>query len=83
MGSNVAKKVISSIGGVGRVQEITGLNRSQIHRWTYTKEKGGTGGIIPACWHMPLITGARELFKIQLPLDLFFDLDEKDTTNPG
>jgi len=46
--SPVAKNVIQKSGGVGKISQITGRAESSIYKWTYPKEKGGTGGLIPA-----------------------------------
>lgn len=42
-----ASTIIEICGGFRAVAEMTGRNVSNIHRWTYPKMKGGTGGRIP------------------------------------
>ena len=42
-----AKSVISALGGVDKVAEITGKHVSRVYRWMYPKAKGGTDGFIP------------------------------------
>lgn len=42
-----ARSVISALGGTGAVSRITGVDRTQVWRWTQPREKGGTDGLIP------------------------------------
>lgn len=42
-----ARSVIAKLGGVDAVATITGKHVSRIYRWTYPREKGGTGGVVP------------------------------------
>ena len=42
-----ASTVIAKIGGVDIAAKVTGKHVSRIYRWTYPREKGGTGGVIP------------------------------------
>lgn len=42
-----AQHVIKKCGGIKAMAEITGRTQSNIHRWTYPKDRGGTGGFIP------------------------------------
>lgn len=42
-----ATSIIDRFGGPDVVQEITGVDRTRVYRWTQPKEKGGTGGVIP------------------------------------
>ncbi len=44
---NPAKSIIATCGGFEAVAQITGKSISRVYRWTYPKERGGTGGIIP------------------------------------
>lgn len=46
--SPVAKHVIVKCGGVAVVAKITKRAESTIHKWKYSKEKGGTDGLIPS-----------------------------------
>ena len=55
---NQAEHIISKCGGPHIVAEWLGINVSTVWRWTYPKSKGGTGGLIPACRHVPLIEKA-------------------------
>lgn len=42
-----ARSVIAKIGGVEAAAKITGKHVSRIYRWAYSREKGGTGGVVP------------------------------------
>lgn len=42
-----ALSVIKSLGGFEKVAEITKKHISRVYRWTYPKDRGGTGGFIP------------------------------------
>lgn len=46
--SPVAKKAITKSGGALIVSQWLGINRKNVYAMTYPKEKGGTGGLIPA-----------------------------------
>ena len=39
--------VIAKLGGVHAVSLATGKSISRVYRWMYSKERGGTGGLIP------------------------------------
>lgn len=42
-----AASLIKRLGGAQVVSEGTGVAVSLVHRWTYPRENGGTGGFIP------------------------------------
>jgi hypothetical protein len=42
-----AKRVIDAFEGAGNLANAIGRDVSRVHRWTYPKERGGTGGAIP------------------------------------
>lgn len=46
--SPVASRVIAKCGGHKAVAKLTGVDLSNVYRWTYSKSRGGTGGVIPA-----------------------------------
>ncbi|WP_407496814.1 hypothetical protein [Pseudooceanicola sp. MF1-13] len=54
-----ARTVIEKFGGISAVAQLTGRDRSSVQRWGVAKERGGTGGIIPADRHHILLAGAR------------------------
>lgn len=76
---NQAHCVIEKCGGgdfsrgVAIVAQITGVHSSRVHRWTYPKERGGTGGTIPAAHQQAILNGARER-GIPLAPEDFFDI---------
>ncbi len=43
-----AKNIIEKFGGIKALAEAIGKDPATIYRWTYSKEKGGTGGIVPS-----------------------------------
>lgn len=66
-----AMSVIAKCGGYDAVAEMTGRSTVRVRRWTYSKPKGGTGGLIPADCQVLLLHGAR-LRGIDLqPADFF------------
>lgn len=54
-----AATIIELCGGASAVAEMLTRDSSRVHRWTYSKEKGGTGGRIPAELQEKLLTEAR------------------------
>ncbi|WLP53222.1 hypothetical protein [Agrobacterium fabrum] len=70
-----AKSVIAKIG-VERVSVITGKHISRVYRWMYSKERGGTGGIIPSADAFRLLAHARSE-GIQLSADDFFQIPQE------
>jgi hypothetical protein len=55
-----AGSVIAALGGTGVVSRITGVDRTQVWRWTQPREKGGTDGLIPPDHQSALLTYAEE-----------------------
>lgn len=68
---NPAQDIVARCGGVAVVAEWLGLDRSWVLRWSYPKDRGGTGGLIPARHQGPLMLRARRE-GIDLPAELFF-----------
>jgi len=69
---SIAQSVIKKCGGAARVAKITGRTEATVYRWTYDKEKGGTGGLIPSDMQVKLMDAAREGL-IDLCADDFFE----------
>lgn len=69
-----AARVIAKCGGYRTVSDWLGLSVAQVYKFTYAREKGGTGGLIPADHQPTLLKIAREN-DIALTPDDFFDLD--------
>ncbi len=66
-----AKTVIKICGGCEAVAKMTGRHHTNVRRWTYPKEKGGTGGLIPTDAQAILYREALRL-GIKLKPDHFF-----------
>lgn len=78
---SVASDIIAKFGGVQKVADLTGLSATQIHRWTYERERGGTGGLVPTKHQQPLLDAARER-GIDLSEADFFATREPDADRP-
>lgn len=71
-----ANSIIEAFGGTKTVSELTGVHRSQVSKWTWSKERGGTDGLIPMKHSVALLKEAKSR-KISIgPADFFPD-DEK------
>lgn len=66
-----AEVVIEKCGGVSVVAKLAGVHVSNVHRWTYPKAKGGTGGTVPSKKQRAILDGARKR-GIKLTPDDFF-----------
>lgn len=73
----IAERVIQKMGGPTKVSEITGVVVSQVHRWKWSKEKGGTGGLVPAPHQQPLLDYARQNALPLTPADFFEPHDDE------
>ncbi|MDP2495880.1 hypothetical protein Q8W25_17765 [Shimia thalassica] len=71
---NPAKTIIQIFGGEADVARITERSVSRVYCWTYPKEKGGTGGLIPAECQQQLMAYAR-LNDLPLKPEDFFPED--------
>lgn len=72
LGMSIAEHIIAKCGGPAVVAEMTGVHVSRVHRWTYPKERGGTGGLIPA-QHQQRILAEAKRRGIDLSPSDFFD----------
>ncbi len=54
-----AAHVIALCGGPEAVAAMVGIHPSNVHRWTYPKDKGGTDGRVPTRHHRKLLEAAR------------------------
>lgn len=70
-----AATVIRICGGVEAVAEMAERHVTRVHRWTYPRERGGTGGKIPMDAAEKLLAAARER-GIDLAPEHFFALPE-------
>lgn len=71
--SPVAARVIEKCGGVAAVSKLTGRAAPSIHKWRHTKEKGGTGGLVPT-EAQDLLMKAAQRGEVDLLPEDFFDL---------
>lgn len=60
-----ANSIITKFGGVDAVAAIVDTTAGQVRRWRRTKEKGGTGGIVPH-WHVEKLVSAAQARRIKL-----------------
>lgn len=66
-----AASIIKKLGGPGAVAEFLGTAKNAPYRWTYARERGGTGGIIPHWHHEALLRMASEKGLHLSPADFF------------
>lgn len=72
---NTAQRIIEKLGGALAVAEIVGIDVSNVHRWTYPRNRGGGDGTIPSRHLKTLLAAARERNVLLTPAD-FFDEEE-------
>ena len=68
---SVAKRVIDKCGGEQAVAGMVGVHVSNVHRWRYSKDKGGTGGLVPVQHQQTILDKAREQGIDLRPEDFF------------
>lgn len=56
---NPAHTVIEICGGTRVVADMVGRSQNRVRRWTYPKERGGTGGRIPSDMQVKILEVAR------------------------
>jgi hypothetical protein len=66
-----AEHVIRKCGGHQAVAEMIGVDVTRVYRWTYSKDRGGTGGFIPARHQRALLEKAKAAGKNLKPEDFF------------
>ena len=54
-----AARVIEKCGGIESTARLVGRHRSVVNRWLRPKDKGGTGGIVPAEHQQKLLNKAK------------------------
>ena len=72
---NPASRVIDKLGGEAVVAEVLATASTAPYRWQYSREKGGTGGLIPQKHHRKLLDFAGER---QIPLNAEDFLPERE-----
>jgi len=68
---SIAESVIRKCGGPVRVAGWLGLSVTQVYRWTYPRERGGTGGVVPARRQGELLAKAQAAGIDLTPADFF------------
>ncbi len=71
---NPAQKVIKKFGGVRVLAEAIGMQTPGVYKWTYEKERGGTGGLIPSDKQVEVVAAAKRL-NVDLSASDFFPED--------
>ena len=67
----IADSIIRKCGGHAQVAQWLGLSLTQVYRWTYPRERGGTGGLVPARRQGELLAKARAAGVDLEPADFF------------
>lgn len=73
---NPAHRIIDKLGGFDIVAEIAGCHVSRVYRWTYPRDRGGTGGSIPGS-HVGKLLGYARAHSIDLSAEEFFAVPEE------
>jgi hypothetical protein len=55
----IAGRVIAKCGGAQAVADMVGRHVTTIYKWTWSQDKGGTGGFVPAKLQVSLIAKAQ------------------------
>ena len=80
---NIAEQIIEKAGGVAKVATICGRTHSWVYKWTYPKDRGGRGGIVPFADALSLIeAGARGEIPALTPADFFPTGGDAPTADP-
>ena len=66
-----ANTIIMKCGGFAAVAQITGRSEVRVRRWTYSRERGGSDGLIPSECQQMLMEHARKA-RLDLTPDDFF-----------
>lgn len=56
----------------GLQEDFPGLNKSTVWRWSQPRDDGGTDGIVPSRYHLPLLRLAQRLGKRLSANDLVY-----------
>lgn len=70
---SAAESIIKKCGGVSKTAKLAGTSENWVYRWTYPKDKGGTGGEVPAPAQRNLIAAAARGECDVTPADFFPD----------
>jgi hypothetical protein len=75
----IAERVIGKLGGPRAVAGMLAMSTQAVYKWTWPRERGGTGGLIPSRRQIELMVAAKQRGVI-LTKDDFFPKDAKDDT---
>lgn len=75
-----AQTVISICGGYAETARMSGRSEVRVRRWGYSKERGGTGGLIPSDCQQTLLDAARAEGKALLPEHFFLGAVARPST---
>lgn len=75
-----ATKIINKFGSPYKMAEYVRISPATIYKWTWSRERGGTDGLIPARSMQEVIRGARIAGILLTAQDLFPEVvrTEKD-----
>ena len=81
---NIAQHIIQKCGGPAVIANWADISVQSVYRWTYPRERGGTGGLIPSEHQYPLLEKARAAGIDLSPADFFpSNAAHKSPTNAG
>lgn len=70
-----AKHIVFALGGPSEVSRVVGVHRTRVSNWMRSKEKGGTGGLIPLKYVAQLLAFAKRK-GVELSADDFIPVQE-------
>lgn len=65
LGMNQATRIAGKFGGFRRLANAIRKTPATVYRWGYSKERGGTGGLVPSS-AVPDVLSAADLLGIDL-----------------
>lgn len=68
---NQAQAIVEKFGSVKKLADAIGVGVPAVYKWTYPKERNGTGGLIPADKQLDILEAAKRL-NIELKAEDFF-----------
>lgn len=77
-----AYTVIKKLGGLENAALASGASESWVSRWRVSKDRRGTGGLIPSKYHSRILEWARENKKSLRPSDFFGAPSRRAPENP-
>lgn len=67
----IAERILRKLGGPRNVAQMLGTSPQAIYKWTYPREYGGTGGLIPHRRQLELMIVAKQRGIVLTPEDFF------------